>query len=61
MARALYRAEHEASGPLAVKSENDLLIDNINAMIAAHEAGDADTFAKHYELVRPHIPVDDTS
>lgn len=61
MARALYRADNEASGRLTVKSEDDLLIDNINEMISAHETGDADTFATHYKAVHPHIPADDTS
>ena len=62
MARALYRADNEASQDRSPsKAKTIYLIDNINAMIAAHEAGDADTFAKHYELVHPHIPVDDTS
>jgi len=52
MARAIYRAAHEARGRLTLKTGEDLLLDRMNLMIAAHERGDAEAFARLDCLMR---------
>ena len=56
MARALYRAEHGPGQRLKARSEDDCLLDAMNAAIAAHLAGDAAGFAREHAAVRKLEP-----
>ena len=51
MARALYRAAHEAGGRLTAKSPDDLLLDRVNRALGAHLRGDAKEAARLHKLV----------
>ena len=51
MARALYRAAHEAGGRLTAKPPDDLLLDRVNRALSAHFRGDAREAARLHKLV----------
>ncbi len=51
MARALYRAAHKAGGRLIARSPDDMLLDRVNAAIAAHLSGEGAEVSRLHRLV----------